>query len=125
MSSASSVDVEKSSSDQREYRHIELPNGLRCVLASDSSTEKSSAALDVNVGHFSDPEDVAGLAHFCEHMLFLGTEKYPDESEYNQYLNQHGGAAHFPRSAGALPSTSTGSLPEPTRRHRGLRPIRF
>ena len=96
MSSASSVDVEKSSSDQREYRHIELPNGLRCVLASDSSTEKSSAALDVNVGHFSDLEDVAGLAHFCEHMLFLGTEKYPDESEYNQYLNQHGGAAHFP-----------------------------
>ena len=23
----------------------------------------------------SDPEDLPGLAHFCEHMLFLGTEK--------------------------------------------------
>jgi len=23
----------------------------------------------------SDPDDLPGLAHFCEHMLFLGTEK--------------------------------------------------
>lgn len=28
-----------------------------------------------------------GLAHFCEHMLFLGTEKYPEENEYSKYLN--------------------------------------
>lgn len=33
-----------------------------------------------------------GLAHFCEHMLFLGTEKYPDENEYSKYLSQHGGS---------------------------------
>ena len=38
--------------------------------------------MDVNVGQFSDPVDVPGLAHFCEHMLFLGTEKYPNENEY-------------------------------------------
>jgi insulysin len=31
------------------------------------------------------------LAHFLEHMLFLGTEKYPTENEYSQYLNSHGG----------------------------------
>ena len=37
---------------------------------------------DVGVGHFSDPEEIPGLAHFCEHMLFLGTEKYPDEGSY-------------------------------------------
>ena len=80
--------------DSREYRTVTLPNRLTVLLASDPVTEKSSAALDVGVGHFSDPEEVAGLAHFCEHMLFLGTEKFPDEAEYNQYLNQHGGMSN-------------------------------
>ena len=86
--------VVKSAADAREYRTITLPNKLTVLLASDPVTEKSSAALDVGVGHFSDPEEVAGLAHFCEHMLFLGTEKFPDEAEYNQYLNQHGGMSN-------------------------------
>lgn len=27
-------------------------------------------------------------------MLFLGTEKYPNESEYNQYLKDHGGSSN-------------------------------
>jgi len=26
-------------------------------------------------GHMVDPEELPGLAHFCEHMLFLGTKK--------------------------------------------------
>ncbi|MCB1135266.1 MAG: insulinase family protein, partial [Chlamydiia bacterium] len=40
---------------------------------------------------WSDPEDYPGLAHFCEHMLFLGTTKYPIESEYDRYLTENGG----------------------------------
>lgn len=39
----------------------------------------------------SDPEKVPGLAHFLEHMLFLGTEKYPVEGQYRQFLTRHGG----------------------------------
>lgn len=31
--------------------------------------------MDVKVGHLSDPEDIPGLAHFCEHLMFMGTEK--------------------------------------------------
>ena len=82
--------------DDRAYRLIRQRNGLSVLLVSDATAVKSAASLCVRVGHFSDPDGICGLAHFCEHMLFLGTEKYPDESEYNQYLNQHGGAAHFP-----------------------------
>ena len=29
-----------------------------------------------------------GLAHFCEHMLFLGTEKYPENSAPWQQVRQ-------------------------------------
>lgn len=32
-----------------------------------------------------------GLAHFCEHLLFMGTEKYRKENDYNQYLSEHSG----------------------------------
>jgi len=32
----------------------------------------------------SDPAELPGLAHFCEHMLFLGTEKYPSENSFTQ-----------------------------------------
>ena len=85
------VSVEQSPQDDRSYRHLVLPNGLSVLLCSDPSTDKSSAALDVRVGHLSDPSSLPGLAHFLEHMLFLGTAKYPDENEYNQYLNKHGG----------------------------------
>ena len=50
--------------------------------------------MDVAVGHMVDPPALPGLAHFCEHMLFLGTEKYPDENEYSKYLSQHGGGSN-------------------------------
>ncbi|KAK6048006.1 hypothetical protein COOONC_14489 [Cooperia oncophora] len=40
--------------------------------------------MDVNVGSLMDPWDLQGLAHFCEHMLFLGTDKYPKENEYQR-----------------------------------------
>ena len=49
---------------------------------SDVDAEKSAASIDVHVGHTSDPDEVPGIAHFCEHMLFLGTEKYPVEGVY-------------------------------------------
>ena len=50
--------------------------------------------MDVRVGHLSDPDNLPGLAHFLEHMLFMGTEKYPDENEYNTYLSSHGGGSN-------------------------------
>lgn len=42
----------------------------------------------------SDPKEIPGLAHFCEHMLFLGTEKYPNENDYVKFLSEHGGSSN-------------------------------
>lgn len=39
----------------------------------------------------ADPEDLRGLAHYLEHMLFMGSEKYPDENEFEAFLSTHGG----------------------------------
>lgn len=57
--------------DKREYRVIELENGLRATLVSDPETDKAAAALSVGVGHFCDPVDAAGIAHYLEHVSTL------------------------------------------------------
>ena len=44
-----------------------------------------------NLGSFHEPRGVAGLAHFCEHLLFMGTEKYPNENEFESFISQFGG----------------------------------
>ncbi|GBP69439.1 Insulin-degrading enzyme [Eumeta japonica] len=92
-------DIVKSHIDKRSYRGLVLSNGMKVLLVSDSATDKAAAALDVNVGYLSDPDDLPGLAHFCEHMLFLGTKKYPEENEYNKFLNEHGGSCNASTSS--------------------------
>ncbi|CCE61898.1 hypothetical protein TPHA_0B02260 [Tetrapisispora phaffii CBS 4417] len=77
--------------DDRSYRYIQLPNSLKALLISDPQTDKAAASIDVNVGAFEDPENLPGLAHFCEHLLFMGSEKFPDQNEYSSYLSKHGG----------------------------------
>ena len=82
---------EKSPNDDNKYRFIELDNGLKVILVSDQDADKAAASMNVAVGSGDDPEDREGLAHFLEHMLFLGTEKYPDPGEYQQFIKSHGG----------------------------------
>jgi len=77
--------------DKSEYRRFTLENGLRVLLLSDPKLNKSAASLVVHAGQIDDPDDRPGLAHFLEHMLFLGTEKYPDVSDYGNYLTSNGG----------------------------------
>ena len=74
--------VLKRPSDSREYRALRLSNMLRVLLISDKTSNRAAAALDVHVGSFSDPADIPGIAHFAEHMCFLGTSKYPEENDF-------------------------------------------
>ena len=88
---ANAIEINKPSNDQRAYYGMYLPNGLKVVLVSDPHAEKSAAVLSVNVGSFQDPSPREGLAHFLEHMLFLGTKKYPKPGEYGEYISSRGG----------------------------------
>ncbi|MCJ1484182.1 Insulinase (Peptidase M16), partial [Schaereria dolodes] len=80
--------------DDRLYRVIRLPNKLEALLVHDPETDKASASVNVNVGSFSDTDDMPGMAHAVEHLLFMGTEKYPKENAYNQYLTSHSGSSN-------------------------------
>ncbi|KAJ3126641.1 Insulinase (Peptidase M16) [Nowakowskiella sp. JEL0407] len=91
--------IRKPDTDDRNYRFITLENKLDVLLIEDKKSEKASAALDVHVGHLNDPVGIDGLAHFCEHLLFMGTEKYPTENDYNDYLSKHSGYSNAYTSA--------------------------
>ncbi|GDY27895.1 peptidase M16 [Agarivorans sp. Toyoura001] len=81
-----------SPNDPKHYRNITLDNGLKVLLVQDDTAQKSAASLAVNIGHFHDPEGREGLAHFLEHMLFLGTDSYPSAGEYQSFITRHGGS---------------------------------
>src|SRR6056300_925569 len=81
-----------SPNDNREYRYLQLENQLPVLLVSDPNADKAAAALDVAVGSGQDPVTRMGLAHYLEHMLFLGTKKYPNPDDYQQFIASHGGS---------------------------------
>ncbi|WP_261815571.1 insulinase family protein [Vibrio gallicus] len=81
-----------SPNDNNLYRSVTLDNQLQVILVQDPQATRSAASLAVRVGHFDDPSDREGLAHFLEHMLFLGTSKYPNTSDFQTFISQHGGS---------------------------------
>ena len=78
--------------DDRDYRVLTLENGLQALLVSDPEADKAAASMNVRVGSAQDPDDLQGLAHFLEHMLFLGTEPYPQSDAYQQYISDNAGS---------------------------------
>ncbi len=76
---------------ERKTAKIRLENGLEALLISDPGVHQSCAALAVDAGSWEDPEEYPGMAHFLEHILFMGTKAYPKESEYTSYISDHGG----------------------------------
>lgn len=84
----------QSPNDDRDYRFVTLSNGLKVLLVSDPDTDKAAASLVVFRGSYHDPEAYPGLAHFLEHMLFIGTEKYPEVDAYQTFIAQHGGSSN-------------------------------
>ncbi|KAI0295473.1 Metalloenzyme, LuxS/M16 peptidase-like protein [Russula brevipes] len=70
--------IQKSQQDDREYRLIRLDNGLQAMLVHDAKADKAAASLDVAVGHLDDP----------------GTEQFPKENEYSEFLSRNNGSSN-------------------------------
>lgn len=86
------AEVIKSELDEREYKVIELDNQIKVALVSDARLQKAAASISVAVGSNANPKGREGLAHFLEHMLFLGTEKFPQVDEYQGFISANGGS---------------------------------
>lgn len=75
----------------RKTAKIRLENGLEAYLISDPNADQSAAAFSMEVGSWNDDPQYAGIAHFLEHLLFMGSETYPEENAYDKQVWDNGG----------------------------------
>ncbi|CNE85834.1 protease III [Yersinia nurmii] len=84
--------IHKSQHDQRKYQAIKLANGMTVLLVSDQDAPKSLAALALPVGTLEDPNNQLGLAHYLEHMVLMGSKRFPEPGNLSEFLKKHGGS---------------------------------
>jgi protease-3 len=84
--------INKSDHDPRQYQAIKLTNGMTVLLVSDAQAPKSLAALALPVGSLEDPNSQLGLAHYLEHMVLMGSKRYPQPENLSEFLKKHGGS---------------------------------
>ncbi|MGL6242011.1 pyrroloquinoline quinone biosynthesis protein PqqF [Pseudomonas sp.] len=68
-----------------------LADGLRVTLRHAPDLKRCAAALRVFAGSHDVPLAWPGLAHFLEHLLFLGTERFTAGQGLMAYVQGHGG----------------------------------
>jgi secreted Zn-dependent insulinase-like peptidase len=84
----------KSYVDDRKYRIIRLKNNIEAILVYDPDNTKSAASITIGAGSFEDTEDAPGLAHLTEHMMFSGSERFKDPSEFEDQLGFNYGSTN-------------------------------
>ncbi len=62
--------------DPMKARFYTLKNGLTVILSPTAKEPRIQCYVAVKAGSKTDPADHTGLAHYLEHMLFKGTDKY-------------------------------------------------
>ncbi|MDF3933607.1 pyrroloquinoline quinone biosynthesis protein PqqF [Pseudomonas citronellolis] len=72
-------------------RQLRLPNGLRATLAQTPGAAAGAALVRVAAGSHDEPAAHPGLAHFLEHLLFLGGRAYRDEQRLMPWVQARGG----------------------------------
>jgi insulysin len=69
---------------------MKLSNGMGVNIVHNPDLESSSLAVSMQVGSWRDPVDAPGMAHFIEHMLFMGTKQHPKPGNFDDFLSAHG-----------------------------------
>ena len=87
-----SIDIPKNM--KIKMKHGKLNNGIKYVVITDNESIVANVGVGIKVGSMYDPIDNMGMAHFLEHMLFLGSNKYKEESYFDTMVKQYGGASN-------------------------------
>ena len=59
-----------------QTRLYTLSNGLTVLLSVNHKEPRVAVRIPVRAGSNTDPKDHTGLAHYLEHMVFKGTDKF-------------------------------------------------
>ena len=71
-----------------------LPNGLTVLTRETPGSGVVTVNTWVKAGYFHEPDEVAGMAHLFEHMLFKGSKKFPSAEELDRALAAVGGRSN-------------------------------
>ncbi|HNB82776.1 MAG TPA: insulinase family protein, partial [Chitinophagaceae bacterium] len=76
--------------DPMKARYYKLANGLTVILSVNKEKPRIQTIIATKAGSKTDPSDHTGLAHYLEHMLFKGTDRYGslNWTEEKKYLDQ-------------------------------------
>ncbi|MCK0545497.1 pyrroloquinoline quinone biosynthesis protein PqqF [Pseudomonas syringae pv. aptata] len=74
-----------------DTQRLTLANGLNVVLCHEPRLKRCAASLRVAAGSHDAPRAWPGLAHFLEHLFFLGTERFPAGDNLMTFVQRHGG----------------------------------
>jgi len=75
---------------EHQSKYLTLKNKLKVYLISNPKTKVSSASLSMVLGQGDAPIDYEGLPHVLEHALFLGSENYPQQDEWDKFFRPRG-----------------------------------
>ncbi len=73
-----------------EVHEYELDNGLKLFVKPDRRAPIVVSQVWYGVGGSYEPDGKTGISHALEHMMFQGTEKYPD-GEFSRIISRNGG----------------------------------
>lgn len=54
-------------------------------------SDSFAMSLCVHIGSFSDPVEAQGLAHLLEHMVSMGSKRYPADNHFDRFLYRNAG----------------------------------
>ncbi|KAF7683315.1 Insulin-degrading enzyme [Astathelohania contejeani] len=84
--------IHKSTIDPNTYEYHFLMNGMTVLTISNPESNTSACSMTVGIGSQNDPTDTPGIAHFLEHLLFMGTKSYSGENEFSKYISNNNGS---------------------------------
>lgn len=76
---------------KRSIAKVRLENGIEAYIVSDPEAKHSAMSVSVKAGSWDDPKEYPGMAHFVEHLLFMGTKTYPEENDYTKHITESAG----------------------------------
>ena len=85
------MNIDIPQNENRKFKYGKLSNNLKYTIIQDDSTDLSNIVMSIRTGSFYDPLEYMGMAHFLEHMLFMGSKKHPQENYFSKKIKEFGG----------------------------------
>jgi len=63
-----------------------LDNGLRIISQKMSAVRSISVCILIGTGSRYETDEIAGVSHFIEHLMFRGTQKRPEARDISEAI---------------------------------------